>query len=330
MTGFDKIVMIAEKEYALAMNEVAHAQAIIESSLELNMQRAELKVLQESGSELDLLYLYEAAGADASKNTENQGFLKKITDALKNAITTVWNAIQKVFTGKNTEAYDALQRAKGKVKLNIPDPSELLGTVESSLSGISGKSGPAIIAAIVAAIPVLGIAINKFWNRKNKGETCEVDANKGNGLFATVQRILGHVDNIEKNVEAAPDEGEKDYKDENGNTKKGNKTGLFSEISTKVKDAALKIGNEIGSALQKIGCKLGIGGKDNGNGNGGNGANGQVNPSQGNAYDGMKEKDKNQMQQNLANAQGVANTDDNFDESVETKLDRLAAMLEGI
>ena len=169
MKAFERTLMIAEKEYALAMNEIAHASAIIESSLELNMQRAELKVLQESGNEMDLLYLYEAAGQDAQNNANQQGFFSKMATAVKNFITKVWNGIQKIFTGKNTEAYDKLMKAQGKIKLSIPDPTEILNNVESGLSAINGKTAGIGLAA-AASIGGIMAAIKNFKNRENKEE----------------------------------------------------------------------------------------------------------------------------------------------------------------
>ena len=321
MTTFERTMMIAEKEYALAMNEIAHASAIIESSLELNMQRAELKVLKESGTELDLLYLYEAAGEDAQKNTNQQGFFSKMAAAVKNFITKAWNAIQRIFTGKDTEAYKKLMNAQGKFKIDIPDPTEVLSNVENTLSSINAKT-VGIGAAIGASIIGLIGAIKAFKKKEGNGEGAVLDENKGKTIISKINNITNHISSIFKKSEATPDE-QVSYTNEDGAKQETDTKGICGKLSEHIKDITGWIAAKIHAGLSKIGIKSGDQGAnpENNNGNGaGNGGQDTQQPTQNNnggTADGAT---------GGTNGAGTNNTN----ESVEIKLNRLAAMLEGL
>ena len=314
MNTFERTLMIAEKEYALAMNEIAHASAIIESSLELNMQRAELKVLKESGTELDLLYLYEAAGADAQNNADQQGFFSKMANAVKNFITKAWNGIQKIFTGKDTEAYQKLMKAQGKVKLSIPDPTELLNSVESGLSTINAKT---VSIGLAAAGSIVGIfaAIKNFKNRENKNEESYADEGKMKGMLGAIDRITGHIDSLLNKGKTSTNDSVT-YNDENGAEQKTDTRGILGKICNAVQDATGWVASKIWAGLNAIG----IHSSEGKNNQEPKPDNKQVNPSQGNALDGQQQGQQQQQGQHA----------DQHNESVDLKLARLEAMLEGL
>lgn len=271
MRAYERTMMIAEKEFQIAMNEIAHAEAIIESKLELNMQRAELKVLQESGTELDLIYLYEAAGDDADKQKDEQGIISKIITAIKNFWTKAWNGLQRIFTGKDTEAYQKLMKKGGKFNINIPDPSEMMNQVENAVSGLTTKT-VGIGASIAAAIASIIIFINKL---KKKGNAeVEISVDKANNMVQKSNSLLDKLPLIgnlinkdpkkdEKNTVNGDDSGEKDA------------TGLFGLLTTKLKEFATLISTPIKAGLAKLG--INVDGNNNSNqaqptadGNGGN------------------------------------------------------------
>lgn len=318
MKAFERTLMIAEKEYALAMNEIAHASAIIESSLELNMQRAELKVLQESGNEMDLLYLYEAAGQDAQNNANQQGFFSKMATAVKNFITKVWNGIQKIFTGKNTEAYDKLMKAQGKIKLSIPDPTEILNNVESGLSAINGKTAGIGLAA-AASIGGIIAAIKNFKNRENKEENF-IDGAKAKGLLGIIERIKGHIDSIFKKGETSANE-EVTYKDDAGAEQKTDTKGILGKICDAVKDATGWVAGKITAGLSAIGIHAGADKPDPSNNNLSN-TTATQDGNAGNIKDVTKAKTPDEAREKWAEQMAG--------ESVEAKLTRLSAMLEGL
>lgn len=254
MTFYERTLMIADKEFQIAMNEIAHAEAIIESKLELNMQRAELKVLQESGSELDLIYLYEAAGNEADSQKQGQGFIQRMVTAFMNFCTKAWNAIQKIFTGKDSEAYQKLMANSGKFKINIPDPTQVLEQVENAVNKVNAKT-VGIGAAIASILAVVGVSIKKITSQKGKVET-EMTAEKGKGILGIIDRIKSGLQSIgDKGNDTSTDQIS--GKDENGSETSTDEKGWISKLIKTIQSFFAPVSGAIAAGLAKIGIPIG-------------------------------------------------------------------------
>ena len=163
MDSVDRDIAIAEKTYEIAMAEVAYMEAMIDARLRINMAKSELKIMTEGTEETaqgDLVYLFNEAGKDAE--AQGEGLFTKIKNALVSFFTSTWNAIQKIFTGKNTQKYEALKTSKEKVKIPfnvalidaaekvadeceraINNPKDILGKIGTAL-GIGAAIGEGV------------------------------------------------------------------------------------------------------------------------------------------------------------------------------------------
>lgn len=143
MNEFEREIAIAEKVYDIAMSEVAYMEAMIDSKLKINMAKSELKVMQESSEEScvgDLAYLFNEAAKEAAE--QGQSTFAKIKQAVVNFFTNIINAIQKVFTGKDTEAYKKMKASQEKIQTegNLGKISAMLGEISGVVGNVEDQS----------------------------------------------------------------------------------------------------------------------------------------------------------------------------------------------
>lgn len=166
---------LALQEYQYALNEYMYVESTIDSVLKLRLHASNIKVINESGNMDDLALLTNAAlneaaeAADANKVSLWQKF--------KNFLTRLWNSIQKLFTGVDTNAFKELQKKGGKIKVGsgikeLVDAAETVGNEMDRAKGAAGKIAAAIGA--VAGISITGVGI-KSWLSKKESEADVVD-----------------------------------------------------------------------------------------------------------------------------------------------------------
>ena len=140
LSEYDREIAIAEKVYDIAMSEVHYMEAMIDSKLKINLAKSELKVMQESSEENyvgDLAYLFNEAAKESEE--QNKSFFSKAKQAVVNFFVSLWNAIQKLFTGKNTAKYDELKGIQETI------------TVDGDLDGIE-KACNAVATALESGV----------------------------------------------------------------------------------------------------------------------------------------------------------------------------------
>ena len=181
MDSYDKEIAVAEKAYEIEMSEVAYLEAMVDAKLKINLARSEYKVMTESTAETaagDLCYLYNEAAKEAEENSES--FLTKAKNAVISFFTTVWNAIQKVFTKVDTEAYKALKASKEKV--NLPcNASYIADKGEKIAAALEGNGN--IVKKAIAVAAALGVTIGGGVTLKNAIDRAKEEGSKPTAIL---------------------------------------------------------------------------------------------------------------------------------------------------
>lgn len=241
---FEREMTIAEKAYDIAMSEVAYLEAMIDAKLKINMAKSEYKVMTESTAETaqgDLVYLYNEAGKEQEASQE--GLFTKVKNAVISFFVSAWNAIQKVFTKVDTEAYKKL---KGKVTfpMDVKFLADKGSTLADALDDVEPSDSKIVkIAKIVGAVGVTagGIAgINALINHTKEAVHKEttVDGSEVEGIVAKLRNIFPKFSNAAKNLKPDTD---------------GDKEG----VGTKILDFIKSIGGWISNAINVIVKKVG-------------------------------------------------------------------------
>jgi len=283
-----KEVMLADKACNIALAEAAYMEAMLDAKLKLNLLKSEYKVLTESEERYqvsDLVYYFNEA-AKEKENAEG-GVFTKIWNGLKAFFINTFNAIQKVFTNKDTEAYKKLHESKKKIKFPwnpepvVDEADRIVTEIDNNPLSKFGKVG-LIAAAIGAAGGTVAIG-KKLFSKANDAQENKkpTDSTVGEavGLLGKLQKLFekiksifskdpkelqeGNGDNKEntddKKTEDNGDNKDGENKDENKDEKKENND------ENKTVDGDLKDANgdpvkkenlfvEIGKWLKKI-CK---------------------------------------------------------------------------
>ena len=101
-------------KYSLDLMKIdAYIESVM-SELDINMQRSELKVLTESGTDDDLTYLYEAAEEGAIVKIKKA--VVAVVEAFKKFISDLKDRVVRIIVTKTTR--DTLSKVEKKVKLN--------------------------------------------------------------------------------------------------------------------------------------------------------------------------------------------------------------------
>ncbi len=239
---------MAYQEFMYAINEHAYVESMIENRLKLNLQAVNMKVINESGSMDDVVMLTNAALSEAAdqNNANNESLWQKF----KNFLTRLWNAVQKIFTGNDTEAYKKLVAANNKVRIPviIDDTINTL-TEASNKIKVTGKGIAAALASIVGLTAGgFGIAeAVKKLKGKDNGETKEVPAAEADKKLNILKNLHDKFFGLlAKNPEEIPDEKPADVDD----TKLGESSGIVATVTgwlenlmSKIKSAVMKSGN---------------------------------------------------------------------------------------
>lgn len=196
LSEFMKEMFIAEKAYNIDMAEIAMTESVINAQLQINLARSEVRVMMESADVSDLFFLVEEAANDANEQKEN--IFLRMFRSIGNFFVTVANSIQKLFTGKNLEAYNNILKKKGKVAIPkginqvLEDVEGALNKTEQVISS-NGKDIAKIIAAVAAAITASGGAF-AFYNKSRKSaETEEVPATKGKSILDRAKELVSRI-----------------------------------------------------------------------------------------------------------------------------------------
>lgn len=221
MDSYDREIAVAEKAFEIEMSEVAYLEAMVDAKLKINLARSEYKVMTESTAETaagDLCYLYNEAAKEAEENAT--GFLTKAKNAVITFFTTVWNAIQKVFTKVDTEAYKALKASKEKV--NLPcNASYIADKGEKIAAALEGNGNIAKKAIAVAA--ALGVTLGGGITLKNAIDRAKEEGSKPTTILKSdaiqllerikdlPKRLLSAIKGTNENDAPAGDEAAKGF-----------------------------------------------------------------------------------------------------------------------
>lgn len=137
----DKDFMSYEMALDLSMEKAALAFEYADRKYDLDINAADLKVLNESGTYEDIDMLYEAAAADNKE--KKQGVIASICNAIINFITNIFNKIKGFFTKENDEKIkDAVNSGKLKNVKASGDAEKHVGKLEEAFNSLAAFLKP--------------------------------------------------------------------------------------------------------------------------------------------------------------------------------------------
>lgn len=170
LNGEERELAIQEAKEEALFAKLNTMYEMVEMNLKLNLQEAEVKVFEESGTYDDLGFLYEEANEDANK--KKGGILSAIVNAVKSIFAAIRNTITKVF-GKNPNPpaeVEVDEADEGKVKaLNAvwSKIQQILNFLKNStgvkVAGGIAAAGAAIVAGISIFEKKTGKTVKKPW-----------------------------------------------------------------------------------------------------------------------------------------------------------------------
>ena len=136
MTESEKDLYLFEKEHDLLMKRYEFLYESISAKANLQMEEAELKVMQESGDYDDLDMLYEASAAETGE--KKQGIISQMIQAISKFIAGIFEKISKIFTKKDEEAYKANLKNMPNAQMDV-NPKTLLGKLQKRFNMVVNK-----------------------------------------------------------------------------------------------------------------------------------------------------------------------------------------------
>ena len=163
---------------------------MVDTQLDINMRKAELKVLQENGTYEDLEYLYEEAEAQAQE--QKKGIIQSIVSAITGAFQAIINGIRKFFKLNNSDPNRMVE-----VDQQAWEASQKLGSewdkVSSQIDGDPNDENhwktvvPKLLAGVLGATAI--IAGGKYAAKKIKVRA-EDQEKQGDKITAICQKIV--------------------------------------------------------------------------------------------------------------------------------------------
>ena len=258
LTGEDRDIFIEE---ATLENELDKLDTMYEMTLlQLGQmyKDAEFKVLTESGTYEDLMYLYQEA--DAEVQTQQKNIFQKILDAIISIFNSIGKAIKGLFSGGNPE--EEVEVPKESVE-SANKAVGMFGNIKQGIERV--KSGDLagsfqILKAIAIPTLAVGAAVG--------GTVAVVKMKKGQlqGLAKKLQEIKDWITNgiaaIKQKIPflQSKDKGGNTSNNDNNDTNNNNdnkdgekKEGLLKPIFDKLRAFAGWIKNIVNSLVSKIG-----------------------------------------------------------------------------
>jgi hypothetical protein len=248
MSDVGREIAIAEKQYDIAAKEIAFLEAMSDSKLQINIAKSELKVMMESTEDRmvsDFVYLVKEASNDNKQGDES--LIQRIGRTIHELFTKVWNAIQKIFTGKNTEAYNKLKQSKDQIELGFN-----LQTLEKAINEISeGVKQPASwlaangtkLIGLVTGTGIVAVAIDVLHKPERAKERITYAKSY---VLETFEKIKEKIPFINKKSE----EMEKNPPATDENSKEG--ASIFQKITAPIASVVGSLGNLIDSWVKKL------------------------------------------------------------------------------
>lgn len=185
LSDFERQITVFEKVFDAQFQEAMLALEMVNQRADINCLKAEARVIQESGTEEDLLYLYTEANKEASEQSE--GFFTKIINGIKNFINNVWTNFTNLFKKQNKE--DVKKRAAEKEIILEYNPSAISTICGEFISNMT--NGEKLKQYLIGAGIIVGGSfsaaglVNYIKKKSGKG----TPVNGGNAEQMTAENI---------------------------------------------------------------------------------------------------------------------------------------------
>ena len=196
LNEYDRYMLCLEKTFDAVMCEAELALEMVENRLAINCMKAEARVIQESGTEEDLLYLYTEAEAEAAP--AKQGIFSTIFNGIINFISNAWNGFINLFKKQNKEEMVAANKGKSiTLEYNVEGLRSSLNEISSSIDSSSKGKTVAKLAALIAVIATAG-GVGAYTIRRSSAkkatevtpENLDSVTKESKSLFTSVLDIL--------------------------------------------------------------------------------------------------------------------------------------------
>lgn len=223
------------KDFEISMREAEYMLEMVDYRNQLNCQRAELKVMMEHGGYEDLGYLYEAADEDKKKS--EGGILSAIWNKIKGFFSDIAKAFKNIVSkGDDKKEYKFPQGFEEAMNAAV-DAAQKTGNV---ITSAAGKVGPAVWAAIAAAVAAIALAVKKWGGIAWKNIKEVIPKKK----VEAAQEKLNDLGNQVANS-SEPDPESADAEDPSGKEKK--------KFGAKFKELINAFTSKVGPIIKKIG-----------------------------------------------------------------------------
>lgn len=189
MTESERFSLADELYESYEMDRLMFMIEMVDRQLDINMRKAELKVLQENGTYEDLEYLYEEAEAQAQE--QKKGIIQSIVGAITGAFQSIINGIRKFFK-LNTDPNKMVE-----VDQQAWEASQKLGTEWDKVSGqIDGdpedeNHWKTVVPKLLAGVAgVAGVIIGGKYVGKKIKVRAEDQEKQGDKITAICQKIV--------------------------------------------------------------------------------------------------------------------------------------------
>lgn len=234
--GEERDSLIEEMEMQCQWDELILMLEMVQRQAEINERRAELKVLQESGSYEDLTYLLEAGEQQAAQN--QKGILQRIFEWFANMFNKL--------AGAFTKTKQQLSQLDPNAQLQIPEDylndsdAGPIGTACDALAKVNSMDTfkKVLLSGSIAALG--GLLIYKK-SKQQRDQSQQKTVNPGTPINSTNiwdaihPKVQAAIAALKKLLESIPD--------------------ATAAIGSKLGDTVSKAGNAIKNAASKVGQK---------------------------------------------------------------------------
>ena len=223
------------KDFEISMREAEYMLEMVDYRNQLNCQRAELKVMMEHGGYEDLGYLYEAADEDKKKS--EGGILSAIWNKIKGFFSDIAKAFKNIVSkGDDKKEYKFPQGFEEAMNAAV-DAAQKTGNV---ITSAVGKVGPAVWAAIAAAVAAIALAVKKWGAVGWKTIKDIIPKKKAENVQEKFKDLSEQIANSSE-----PDPESADAEDPSGKEKK--------KFGAKFKELINAFTSKVGPIIKKIG-----------------------------------------------------------------------------
>ena len=213
LSDYERQMTFLEKSFEADFQEAMLALEMVENRAEINCLKAEARVLLESGTEDDLLYLYTEANNEAGQKKE--GIITNVLNRIKKFMSDTWNSFVGLFSKQNKEQLkENANKSNIVFEYTVNGLNKAIDEVGSALDSGWGKIVG--LLAVVATTGGVGAYLKKKSDNKQLKLTADNVEETVKGIETAHKKAVTLVDKARALSEANKPDANNEKKDENG------------------------------------------------------------------------------------------------------------------